>query len=226
MAASYYGEHINPSGWYEFFVKEETNRIDYNWVGTTVPRRFIRMYKTRMDSRHSNSTRNQLFVLLNQVLDLAGINQIEEIYCTCKVDDRTIGACAYLVCLIWRLSYACYQEDITLPAHSFSIFFNDVKLLPDIDEDESDDGSDLQNRRENQLEDLVEKKIQLVVKNPDQNKQEEEEEEKDQEQEIKAKIMLQLRATQSTWNRVGFLKTSLKTTSWVHTHKLKQVHFF
>jgi hypothetical protein len=130
MALSYYAEHLKQNGKYQFFIEKDNNSIDYNSFGIDGHQSDLKLFKARMDSRHSKSTHYHIFLLLNSAAE--GIDRIHEHYCTCKVGMRTVGCCAHLACLIWYFTIGYYQQSITLPAQSLSDFFSQVMTIPEI----------------------------------------------------------------------------------------------
>ena len=94
MVLSYYAEHIKHDGRYQFFVEKENKKIDFDSYGIEGDREILKLFKARMDSRHSKNSKYYIFLLLNT--DAEGIDRIQEHYCTCKVGMRTVGCCAHI----------------------------------------------------------------------------------------------------------------------------------
>lgn len=76
---------------------------------------FIRV---RMYSRFRNATRHQLWIsyIENGEREALEDHPLQGHYCTCQSGARTIGACCHVTSVIWYLSYARYENNISYPS--------------------------------------------------------------------------------------------------------------
>lgn len=51
-----------------------------------------------------------------------GRDAIQQYYCNCIVGKRTVGCCAHVMTVIWYISWARFEQNITPPAQ----FLDDV----------------------------------------------------------------------------------------------------
>lgn len=63
------------------------------------------LVRCRIKSRHSNSSRYYVYILIEQLPVDQGIKCIKHYYCDCKNGMRTSGCCSHVMCLIWYLGY-------------------------------------------------------------------------------------------------------------------------
>ena len=83
MTRSYYFDHLNEAGDFEFEVSAETIHIDYHKYGIDSDFMNGILFKTRLRSRHSNSVKYFVFVLVDRTM--IGINAIIGHTCNRKV---------------------------------------------------------------------------------------------------------------------------------------------
>ena len=166
MALCYYAEHVKTDGRYEFSIQKESQLFDYASVGIEHPPTSLKLFKAKINSRHSKSTRYFIFVLLNT--EKQGIDAIEEHYCTCKVGARTVGCCAHIASLVWYLTFACYEPTIKLPAQSLSSYFVELRSFSEIDEN-PDQVAELEEQLENELDDFIDCEVEIFSDDDDQD---------------------------------------------------------
>lgn len=101
MPRSYYADHLNEAGDFEFEVVAEKIQIDYGKYGTHVAFMKDILLKARLCSRHSNSIKYFIYLLVNKTM--TGHSS-----CNCKVGQRIVGCCSHvatLICFLGRLSF-------------------------------------------------------------------------------------------------------------------------
>ena len=72
---------------------------------------------TRMQSRHTNSTKYGVYVQYGTQADNLDNPSHTDLgvldwFCTCKTGARTIGCCAHVACVVWWLGYGRHQPPI------------------------------------------------------------------------------------------------------------------
>lgn len=84
QAISYTDEHLDPDGLYELQVYKFNDRI----------------IQVKIQSRHESKKFHKLWIEYD-----GQAGSIEGWYCTCKTGARTLGCCAHVASVLWRLGY-------------------------------------------------------------------------------------------------------------------------
>lgn len=80
-----------------------TTNVDINkYVSSINDPQLIR---GNLKSRHSNSSKYYVFILLDGSLTEQGLYAIRSYYCDCKNGNRTAGCCSHVMCLLWFLGF-------------------------------------------------------------------------------------------------------------------------
>lgn len=119
QARSYYGEHIRQNGIYHIEVSEAFEEELPLVLGTN-----NYLVRGRIKSRHVSSRTYYTYILVNKdenVRDTLGA--IVGYYCSCLVGKRTVGCCVHVMCIVWYLSWARYNN-VSVPA----LFLDNVFL--------------------------------------------------------------------------------------------------
>lgn len=110
QARSYYGEHIRENGRYAIEVCREVPSSLLGELST----QNTWLLRGRIKSRHTSRKMYFVYILVDN--SQTGRNAITKHYCNCIVGKRTVGCCAHVMTIIWYLSWARYQPNITPPA--------------------------------------------------------------------------------------------------------------
>ncbi|XP_045781841.1 uncharacterized protein LOC123878594 [Maniola jurtina] len=117
---SYYGEHIRQNGNYLIEVSEEFEE-DLPLVLSVNNNYLVR---GRIKSRHVSSKIYYTYILVNKNENVRNtLGAIVGYYCSCLVGKRTVGCCAHVLCILWFLSWARFNN-ISAPA----LFLNNIFL--------------------------------------------------------------------------------------------------
>lgn len=106
LAPTYYAEHMKLCN-NEFLVYVSPEGVTSQfcnqfYTGTNCPR----LLCAKMNSRYKSQTTYHTYVLFDQFG--AGSKCILSYYCECKTDQRTMGCCAHIMCIIWYYSFGVY----------------------------------------------------------------------------------------------------------------------
>jgi len=123
MAASYYQDHSNEDGDFEFEVATEESNINYQHYNIQVEHSNSILLKVRLRSRHSNNVKYFTYVLVDK--QKQNIQAIIGHTCTCKIDKRVVGCCSHIATIIWYFSLAGHEIYLLLPAHYLNTYFVD-----------------------------------------------------------------------------------------------------
>lgn len=86
-----------------------------------------KLIRGNLKSRHSNSTKYYIYVLMDKALFGQGLNEIKSYYCDCKNGRRTAGCCAHVMCLLWFLGIARHNlENLKKVGRKLDLFFNNA----------------------------------------------------------------------------------------------------
>lgn len=108
QAVAYYAEHISNEGRFEIFLAQDEP--------TYVTERNLQrpfLLRARIQSRHSNATKYNAYILAD--LSKSGVDLFDSWWCSCPCGARTTNPCGHVMCVIWFLTYAQYQEAIKTP---------------------------------------------------------------------------------------------------------------
>lgn len=134
MAKSYYAEHVQSSGDFEFQITRESTNIDYFRYEICLPNNDSLLIRTKIRSRHVNSVKYFAYILVDTRQE--GINAIIGHTCQCKVGLRMVGCCSHIATLIWYFAYGKFLPEIQIPAQHLDSYFNDqLDELNDSDDD-------------------------------------------------------------------------------------------
>jgi hypothetical protein len=123
QALSYIKDNLSDSGKYSIeLYKDKTNTFDNNTF----------LLKTRLQSRHSSSTKYNSFI--NYSTNSSDHNAIKDWICTYKSGKKTVGCCSHVASVIYYLSNARYS---TAKTERFSIktIFPDNPIIESSDEE-------------------------------------------------------------------------------------------
>lgn len=98
MASSYYAEYINEHGNFKVEIAVESSPINYTTYGIVVNRLSCYLLKAKIGSRHSNSDKYFVYLLID--MSAQGIKSIIQHYCGCKVGPRVVGCCSHITVFI------------------------------------------------------------------------------------------------------------------------------
>lgn len=140
MASSYYQDHSNEDGDFEFEVATEESNINYKHYNIQVKHSHSVLLKVRLRSRHSNNVKYFAYVLVDK--QKQNIQAIVGHTCTCKVGKRIVGCCSHVTTIIWYFGFARHETNILLPAHYLNTFFvDDTNSISDNSTTDSGDES-------------------------------------------------------------------------------------
>lgn len=122
QARSYYGEHIRNDGSYTIEVCTERDSNLLEGLPTTGNCTLLR---GKIQSRHISRKIYFVYILHNN--DLQGRDAIKEYCCNCLVGRRTVGCCAHVMTIVWYLSWARHENNVTPPAQ----FLDNILIVYD-----------------------------------------------------------------------------------------------
>lgn len=134
MANRYFADHQNSNGDFLCTIAKETAKIDYRKYGIDVDFQNSLLLKAQIRSRHSNSVKYYVYVLLKKTL--LGLESIIGHSCGCKVGNRVNGCCSHVTLLIWYFGYGRYREIKNPGIHENEVF------LPEVNSDDSEESND------------------------------------------------------------------------------------
>lgn len=130
MASRYFADHVDSTGDFNCQIAKETAKLNYQRYGIDLDHQNSLLLKAQIRSRHSNSLKYYVYVLIDKTLE--GLSSIIGHSCGCKVGNRVNGCCSHVTLIIWYYGYARFQ-DIRRPGiHENAVF------PPEIQSDESD----------------------------------------------------------------------------------------
>ena len=115
----YYADHINENGDCEFTIANTTSVIDYQKYQIAIDIRNSFLLKTQLRSRHSNSVKYFVYVLLDKTK--TGLDAIIGHTCGCKIGERVVGCCSHVAMILWYFGFAQHKSSVRL----FASFLND-----------------------------------------------------------------------------------------------------
>lgn len=111
QARSYYGAHIRLNCTYQIEVSEEIEEDLPLILGAN-----NYLVRGRIKSRHVSSKVYYTYMLINKDENVRDtLDAISGYYCSCLVGKRTVGCCAHVMCILWYLIWARYN-DVRAPA--------------------------------------------------------------------------------------------------------------
>lgn len=85
------------------------------------------LVRGNLKSRHSNSKKYYVYILLDRSLIEQGISAIKGYYCDCKNGTRTAGCCSHVMCLLWFLGFAQHNlENLKKVGQRLDQFFENA----------------------------------------------------------------------------------------------------
>lgn len=132
VAHSYYADHINEIGDFEFEVAKETTTIDYPAYSILLAPENSLLIKTRLRSRHSNSTKYFVYLLIDKTKQ--GLEAVIGHTCGCKIGKRVVGCCSHVAMVLWYFGYARHQSTILIPGQHVIGYFDQNDLSSDEDD--------------------------------------------------------------------------------------------
>lgn len=136
MAHSYYVDHLNSNGDFEFEMAKPTRPIDFRKYGIALDWSASIFLKVRIRSRHSMSVKYFVYVLVDK--NKQGIEALSAHFCSCKVGQRVVGCCSHVATIMWFFGYARFLLDINKPAHSLCDIFYNIASSESEENDEDD----------------------------------------------------------------------------------------
>lgn len=133
MASRYYFDHLSYDGDFYFQIAKETANIDFRKYGIDLDMNNSLLLKTRIRSRHSNSVKYYVYVLLDT--RLFGLQSIVGHSCGCKIGNRVNGCCSHITMIIWFFSYARFRNINKPGIHEDDVFQSNLQLEESEDED-------------------------------------------------------------------------------------------
>lgn len=136
MAHSYYADHLNSNGDFEFEMAKPTRSIDFRKYGIALDWSASIFLKVRIRSRHSMSVKYFVYVLVDK--NKQGIEALSAHFCSCKVGQRVVGCCSHVATIMWFFGYARFLLDINKPAYSLCDIFYNIASSESEENDEDD----------------------------------------------------------------------------------------
>lgn len=133
MAIRYFADHVNSTGDFHCQIAKETARIDFLKYGINIQFHNSLLLKSQIRSRHSNSIKYYVYVLLDKTL--AGLQSIIGHSCGCKV-GKVNGCCSHVTLIIWYFSYRRFYDMKNPGIHENEVFPSEIQSD---DSDETDD---------------------------------------------------------------------------------------
>ena len=127
---SYYAEHNRSSGRFEIQVFQHIGTLSIASHGISAGE--PKLIRGRIQSRHSNSTKYYIYVLVD--VAKAGAEAVIGHCCQCKSDLRTVGCCIHIMTVLWYLGFGKNQPEIKEPA----TLLNDVCMVLDSTDSEGE----------------------------------------------------------------------------------------
>lgn len=118
QARSYYGEHLNENGSFIIEVGESLPASDVTELGGGD----LCVIRARIQSRHVTAKTYYVYVGFNRSLN--GRQAVSHYYCTCNIGKRTIGCCSHVMCIVWFITFARHEQNISPPA----LFLEDIMV--------------------------------------------------------------------------------------------------
>lgn len=136
-ATSYYYDHAY-NGKYVFYVSKES--CDYDWDKYDINVKNPLFVKAKVESRHSNSDKYILYVLIDR--DNEGADCVCGACCQCQNGLRMTQHCVHVLSLIWYLSYGQFVTPSQQSPWEFLKEHFPVSVLPAYEtEDEEGDNT-------------------------------------------------------------------------------------
>lgn len=120
QARSYYGEHMRGN---VGFVIEVCREVNSSLLRELSASNSSWLLRGRIQSRHISRKTYFVYILVDS--SRRGREAILMHYCNCIVGRRTVGCCAHIMCIIWYLSWARYQDYIVPSAQ----FLDDILII-------------------------------------------------------------------------------------------------
>ncbi|XP_043476198.1 uncharacterized protein LOC122507514 [Leptopilina heterotoma] len=133
MANRYFADHVNSNGDFLCQIAKETSKIDFVKYGINVQFCNSLLFKAQIRSRHSNSVKYYVYVLLDTTLD--GLQSIIGHSCGCKVGNRVNGCCSHVTLIIWYFGYRRFHDMKNPEIHENQVFPSEI-ASDDTDESE------------------------------------------------------------------------------------------
>gem|GEM_PF-2279954 len=123
QAPAYYADHLNEEGDFEFQIAKASSAINYRKYHIDLDAVNSILLKTQLKSRHSNSVKYFVYVLLDKSKN--GLPSIIGHTCGCKIGQRVVGCCSHIATILWFFGFARHQPDIYLSANYLDNYFED-----------------------------------------------------------------------------------------------------
>nr|XP_049701353.1 uncharacterized protein LOC126055576 isoform X3 [Helicoverpa armigera] len=120
QARSYFGEHLRGN---DGFIIEVCREVSSSLLRQLSASNTSWLLRGRIQSRHISRKTYFVYILVDSCR--RGRDSILSYYCNCIVGRRTVGCCAHVMCIIWYLSWARFQENIVPPAQ----FLDDILII-------------------------------------------------------------------------------------------------
>jgi hypothetical protein len=112
LVLSYYAEHLKTNGNWEIEVCKHVGPLSLSSHSISVGDPML--IRGRMQSRHRNSIRYFLYILVNR--ERGGDEAISDYCCSCPSGPRTVGICSHITTVLWYLGLGQYLPEILIPA--------------------------------------------------------------------------------------------------------------